>query len=453
MSQIFAIAISEVKYDDSTRQRKELDATKITELAESIRRLGLINPIIVDEGGRLIAGRRRLEACRRLSHGTILARRFSSLSEADQRLVELDENLRRVDLPWQETALAILELHEIKENTEGHWDQNATADYTGLAGSQISRSLLVARALRAGDNKVAAAAGINSAAEILTRRKKLVFDTAMSRGFDEVDEPGDGEADPSPDDGLGSAALPDPSGLELGPALRIQGSPQKHRIQNVDFLEWVKHQETPQWNLIHCDFPYGLNLEKSAQAGAASHETQYEDSPDLFWKLTDGLLANQHKFILSSAHMIFWFSMKYYSELKKKLESAGWWVIPHPLIWHKTDGAGIASDFRRRPKHIYETALFCARGDRPLVQLKNDVFGGGIAKTVEGHLSAKPVDMLSHFFSMVCGPESSVLDPTCGSGTSIRAARRLGANSALGLELNPETAASAALKLEMDRES
>lgn len=449
-AQIFTITISEVKYDDDTRQRKALDPIKIAELAESIRRLGLLNPIIVDEGHRLIAGRRRLEAARRLGQTTILARRFDSLSPADQRLVELDENLRRVDLPWQETALAILELHELKENTEGHWDQNATAEYAGLAPSQVSRSLLVARALRVGDSKVASAAGINSAAELLTRRRKLVLDTAMSRGFDEIDEPTDGEATPGVPDLIKSPVFPDTPFDETSSPVRVSVPALKHRIQNADFLEWVKIQESPKWNLIHCDFPYGLNLEKSGQASSASHETQYEDSPEIFWRLTDGLLRHQDKFILSSAHMIFWFSMKYYTELVKKLETAGWWTIPHPLIWHKTDGAGIASDFRRRPKHIYETALFCARGDRPLVLLRNDVFGGPIAKAQEGHLSAKPLPMLEHFLSMVCDSNSYLLDPTCGSGTAIRAARRLGSAMALGLELNSETAAAAQLKLDMD---
>jgi predicted RNA methylase len=44
---------------------------------------------------------------------------------------------------------------------------------------------------------------------------------------------------------------------------------------------------------------------------------------------------------------------------------------------------------------------------------------------------------------MLCDEHSSVLDPTCGSGTALRAAESLGASRILGLELNPEHVANA----------
>ena len=45
---------------------------------------------------------------------------------------------------------------------------------------------------------------------------------------------------------------------------------------------------------------------------------------------------------------------------------------------------------------------------------------------------------------------TSILDPTCGSGSAIRAARSLGASELLGIELNSEFAdrAEELLKLE-----
>lgn len=44
---------------------------------------------------------------------------------------------------------------------------------------------------------------------------------------------------------------------------------------------------------------------------------------------------------------------------------------------------------------------------------------------------------------MVIDENTRLLDPTCGSGSALRAARSLGANSLVGLELNPEFAANA----------
>jgi ParB family chromosome partitioning protein len=46
------------------RTRKDLG--DIASLAESIEDFGLLNPITVDETGRLLAGARRLAACKRL---------------------------------------------------------------------------------------------------------------------------------------------------------------------------------------------------------------------------------------------------------------------------------------------------------------------------------------------------------------------------------------------------
>lgn len=460
----FTIEIEQVKYDDTTRQRtvnsgksarKELD---IESLAESIRRRGQLNAIIIDEENNLITGRRRLEACRSLGHQRVLARRLSGLSVADKRIVELDENIRRLDLTWQQGALALAELHALKSATEGCWDQSSTAEYAGLSEAQISKSLLAAKFLQKGDEKVRLATNLAQAYDLIRRRQALILETAMSKGFEDAFADSNGGSD-------GTTGPSDGERDDEGPTTRREDLPDylpratlllptkaaPYRINHADFLTWLPTIEYPRFNLIHCDFPYGINFQNSGQAGSAHHDTQYDDSEELFWELTNGLLQSQDRIVLSSAHMIFWFSMKYYTRLVETLEAYRWFVVPHPLIWHKSDGAGIASDYRRRPKHIYETALFCSRGDRQISTLRNDVYSSPIAKAQEGHLSAKPVEMLQHFLSMVCGPESDMLDPTCGSGTSIRAAALLGANSALGLEINRDTAEAAQHKLRVQQ--
>jgi site-specific DNA-methyltransferase (adenine-specific) len=55
------------------------------------------------------------------------------------------------------------------------------------------------------------------------------------------------------------------------------------------------------------------------------------------------------------------------------------------------------------------------------------------------HRSQKPLPVVSHFLSMFVDKHSRVLDPTCGSGTSIIAAKQLGAKAILGLEAHKET--------------
>jgi DNA modification methylase len=69
------------------------------------------------------------------------------------------------------------------------------------------------------------------------------------------------------------------------------------------------------------------------------------------------------------------------------------------------------------------------------------------ASTSIDHMSEKPVPMLQHFFRMIIDGSSRVLDPTCGSGSALRAALAAGAKTVLGLELNPEFATRAQVSL------
>jgi len=71
------------------------------------------------------------------------------------------------------------------------------------------------------------------------------------------------------------------------------------------------------------------------------------------------------------------------------------------------------------------------------------------APTVKGrHMSEKPAEMLRHFFRMIVSEHTMMLDPTCGSGSALRAAQSLMSRRVLGLEANPEFAALARLALE-----
>ena len=55
-------------------------------------------------------------------------------------------------------------------------------------------------------------------------------------------------------------------------------------------------------------------------------------------------------------------------------------------------------------------------------------------------MSEKPEPMLRHFFGMLVDENTVLLDPTCGSGSALRAANSLGARFVLGLERNAEFA-------------
>lgn len=77
------------------RRREEMG--DIDALADSIRVNGLLHPIVVDDKGNLIAGHRRLEACKKLGWGMIPVRRIEDVSPERLHELELRENLDRKD--------------------------------------------------------------------------------------------------------------------------------------------------------------------------------------------------------------------------------------------------------------------------------------------------------------------------------------------------------------------
>lgn len=62
MSNVTTMRIEDIRVGE--RHRKELG--DVGALAASIKDIGLLHPIVVTPDGRLIAGERRIEACKRL---------------------------------------------------------------------------------------------------------------------------------------------------------------------------------------------------------------------------------------------------------------------------------------------------------------------------------------------------------------------------------------------------
>jgi hypothetical protein len=93
-----------------TRRREELG--HLHSLAESIKRHGLIHPIVVDRTGLLIAGERRLRACQLLGWTEIDVRIYDDLTDEERWAIELEENLHRKDLTEYERSKTMVTLVE-----------------------------------------------------------------------------------------------------------------------------------------------------------------------------------------------------------------------------------------------------------------------------------------------------------------------------------------------------
>lgn len=429
------------------RQRKDLG--ELTELMDSIIRIGLLNPIIIGRDNVLIAGERRLQAYRNLRQGakmldpedtawdTILVHYKDELSPTEAQIIELDENFRRKDITWQETADAIQRIHSLYMSMDSTWTQTKTAEQIGLSAAQLYRYLRVQEDILQ-DARIAKAPTLNAAMLVVNRIEERRKGNALNMIADTLIS----------DLVQANLSLNDTEEVIQTPTAAIAAIPDvESTILNRSCLDWMETYSGPRFNFIHCDFPYGIDY--TGWDNAAEYQGDYADTPEIYWELLRSLAKNWDNIASPSCHFIFWFSMKHYSTtmefFRKHMPQLT--VNEFPLIWHKTDNRGTLPDPQRGPRRIYETAFFGYTEDRKIVKAISNTYGAPTQKNLSGHISEKPEPMLRHFFQMVVDDQTSILDPTCGGGSAIRAAESMGAKRSLGLELNPDHCAVARKRL------
>lgn len=409
------VDIQSIKFDRFKRQRKDLG--DIMGLAESFKRVGQLNPITIDRDHNLLAGERRYHAARQCRWSEIKAEYVDAIDEEHKQLVELEENVRRVDLPWQDHVAATKRIHDMLSK-DPEWTQDKTAEYLGVSRNLVARHLQIARESERNPDLLKAQT-LSTAANAVARRNERENETVLNL-VAEIETP------------------------KVQPKLDLP-APIKHEdvITCGDFTSWAESYNGRPFNLLHCDFPYGIDLQDSDQATSEGLTKAYDDSEETYWRLCQALAKNLNRILFPSAHVVFWFSMKHYqATLNFFAENTDLVPEEFPLVWVKSDGLGIAPDVARRPRRVYETALLLSRGDRKLVKLANNAYVAPKGRAGV-HLSVKPVPVLRHFLSMVCDDLSEVLDPTCGSGSALVAAESLGAKRVVGLEIDSEFAAFA----------
>jgi len=142
------------------RFRKDLGA--IDDLVDSIREVGLLQPIVVDADGNLIAGERRLMACQRLGWKSIPVT-IVDLDDAHRLRAEHDENtIRQAFTRSEAVAIAKAIKDRVKTPVGKHVDQrdsetfaisgrtaDKAAEFVGMSGRTLEKATAVVEAAEA----------------------------------------------------------------------------------------------------------------------------------------------------------------------------------------------------------------------------------------------------------------------------------------------------------------
>lgn len=406
------------------RNRKEF---KTDDLENSIARNGLIHPIVIDREMFLVAGERRWRAHKKLKMETIQVHYLDQLDLYEARAIELEENIKRVDLTWKESCLAAAEYHKMRLEADPEWTKAKTAEAIGMTAMHVGRLIQVANSLLNEEKIIEGAENFEQAKKAIDRKRKRAVDTELSK----MD--------------LTTVIIQSESEVTTEPKKKEKPK-EAPAVIETNFLDWIEDYDGPKFNFIHCDFPYGVKYGKTTYGGSGTWP-KYGDDPALFGELLETLLNNRDKLFLKSAHFMFWFSMNYYTEVLSAFRDAGFRVNPFPLIWSKDKG--LIPDYRREGRRVYETAIFGSLGDRKVLLSTPNLFYCQVQK--ETHISEKPKKVLEHFFRMFVDEHSYVFDPTCGSGNALAVAKVLGAKKLLGLDIDPEHVKSANLVINRAR--
>lgn len=441
---------------DTNRQRK--DYGDVTGLASSIKRYGIIQPIVLksNNGGGcvLVAGGRRLAALRSLGtitiyHGKEFVWRDEDLStpEGGLRLqaVELEENLRRQDLAWHEVVLAKARLFELMqslnkgmstapggERMRSGFSLRRLAEMLGENHSVTSRDLDLASYVA----KHPQLAAMPTKADALRKLGVAVTVAAMQSlaKTSQVSQKQPVSATGNTN-GLGSAA--DSSGASYPPSRVESAAPVSDRwtLYEGKFQDNITQVPDGSVDLICTDLPYNIGMGTSSASHSAGLGS-FDDSDLDIVQLCADVAVQSYRTLRQDRFAVFFYGMAYHGVLYDALVTAGFNVDVYPFIWLR-DRSAPPDGFARYSK-TYDPAFIASKGTPRFIRpnLPNSLAVSSVRGPERLHAAQKPIAIMQKFIEDMTTPNCVVLDMFAGAGTTGVAALRT-RRKAILFELEP----------------
>ena len=418
------------------RQRQEFDPAALQDLVTSIEERGLLHPpVLRDESGvwTLVAGERRMKAIAQIWElggsfrcdnqevpaGEMPFTNLGDLSDLEAEEAELDENLKRKDLTWQEHAAAVARLHRLRQ---GQQVEKAVKLQTPLVAQtyadtalellgksegayqdQIRKEIIVSKHLA--NPAIAKAKSADEAFKILKKQEESA------------------------------------KNVELARTVGASFNADLHTLLNVDCLDYMTTAadlpEAEKFDVILTDPPYGMGADNFGDAGGklTGIEHRYDDSPEHFTKLMTAWSKLSYNVVKAQAHAYVVCDIDKFHELKALMQAAGWYVFRTPLINHKMNSGRVPLP-DQGPRRQYEIILYAIKGKKQTTHIYPDVISTSADENFS-HGAQKPVALYQNLLQRSVRPGDRVLDTFAGSGTIFEAANGFKC-SATGTELNPE---------------
>ncbi len=410
-------------------ERFRQEYKNMDELCESIREKGLIHYPSIDGQNNLIAGGRRLAALKLLGWKEVPVTRRHFVTPIQLRELELEENLQRDDMTWQEEVNLKNEILKLKQSIHGakglgrNQEGVSQADVAKLVGdspSNFSLDVGLSNAMELIPELAECKTKDDARKKLKQLQEKLVVNELMKRKQS-------GEAK------LGSMFKQANDSFIIG-----------------DAIENLKRHPSYNYSFINCDPPYGINLNniKRSNSEAQTIDHDYKEwSGEDYLGFCKTVIEETYR-IVDNSFMCFWFGIQWYRELYDILTQTGWAVDAVPGIWYATGAAQTNQPDLLLGKN-YEAFFICRKG-KPILNKRgrSNVFEfSKLDPQKKIHPTEKPIELMQEIINTFTPEHGEILSPFLGSGVDIRAAFKTN-RKARGFDLNEEVKKRFLLKVE-----
>lgn len=402
-----SLPLNEIQVEDRSRT----DLGDIDGLARSIKTYGLIQPIVVNQDKRLIAGGRRLAACRLLGLDRADVVYRDTLSEDELKELELEENVRRKDMDWKERACSVADIHRLKARNSAlagePWGFEQTGEMLGRARSHIWYCLTAADAIRAKDPEVLKCTGLAEFIKLLMERRER---EALQKLAQQT-----------------APVITRPTETNEVAGVKFE-SVSTESIVNVssfilfgDSLTLLRSMPRESVDHILTDPPYGIDMANLEQenTGMDISTVLEEHAVDSNLKLLRDFIPLSFDILRPNGFCVLWCDTVHFSDLMRLAQYSGYAAQRWPLVWCKPQAMNQAASYNFTK--ATEIALVLRKPGATLLtpQASNwwqGTFEPGEKETYH-HPFAKPRALWKWIASAFVLRGQTVLDPFAGGGS------------------------------------
>lgn len=387
-------------------ERYRTDMGDLEKLAESIERVGKnILPIIITRQFELIDGGRRLAACM-LKNMQVRCVFQDVVDDYEFRELEMEANLHRKDFTPAEEALAIRDLHNLKQKrlgtggsgtTEG-WTISKTAELLGKTRGSVYNALEMATL-------------IDTFPELKLAKKKSEIVKA-GKSLEKL-----------------AIAL---EGIKKHEEANRTGS-KLYQLFNEDAVNYMCKIPDSSVDILLSDPLYGIGADLISQTiggrtGGCFSTAGFkiEDPKEAAYFYYFSLAQQSFRFCTSKSHGYIFVGPEHFWKIREIFLSAGWLVHVKPLIWIKRE-VGQCNVPSAWPSSCYEMLMYIRRDESRLVRegMPDWIECPPVSPSEKKHPYEKPVKLLVELLERVSLPGQQLIDPFMGSGSSIEAGVKL----------------------------